>query len=34
MCSCSPLVKQGASRRTIVEVLYTKNKKISRGRRV
>jgi len=32
MCRCSPLVRQGASRRTIVKALYTKKSKISRGK--
>jgi len=34
MCRCSPSVKQRASRRTIVEILYTKNDKISRGKKI
>jgi len=33
MCRFSPLEKQGASRRTIVKILYNKNIKISRGKK-
>lgn len=34
MCRFSPLVEQGASRRTIVKVLYQNKTIISRGKKI